>query len=99
MVRAPPSRHLFSDEADNQVPVGEVPQGGGRLARESRFGADRSGKLYRARSRLYLSQILQLNMRLKALAEIYNTLLCTAPKSHVFLNLLKFCQKIANSFF
>ena len=29
------------------------------------------GKLYRARSRLYRSQILQLNTRLKALAEIY----------------------------
>ena len=29
------------------------------------------GKLYRARSRLYRSQILQENMRLKALAEIY----------------------------
>ena len=31
----------------------------------------RSGKLDRARSRLYLGQILQENMRLKALAEIY----------------------------
>ena len=31
----------------------------------------RSGKLDRARSRLYRSQILQVNMRLKALAEIY----------------------------
>ena len=31
----------------------------------------RSGKLYRARSRLYRGQILQVNMRLKALAEIY----------------------------
>ena len=30
-----------------------------------------SGKLYRARSRLYRNQILQVNMRLKALAEIY----------------------------
>ena len=29
------------------------------------------GKLWRARSRLYQSQILQVNMRLKALAEIY----------------------------
>ena len=29
------------------------------------------GKLWRARSRLYQSQILQENMRLKALAEIY----------------------------
>ena len=31
----------------------------------------RAGKLYKARSRLYRSQILQVNMRLKALAEIY----------------------------
>ena len=31
----------------------------------------RSGKLDRARSRLYRNQILQVNMRLKALAEIY----------------------------
>ena len=31
----------------------------------------RSGKLYRARSRLYRSEILQENMRWKALAEIY----------------------------
>ena len=34
-------------------------------------GAARSGKLDRARSRLYRGQILQQNMRLKALAEIY----------------------------
>ena len=32
---------------------------------------ERSGKLDRARSRLYRSQVLQVNMRLKALAEIY----------------------------
>ena len=31
----------------------------------------RSAKLWRARSRLYRSQIFQVNMRLKALAEIY----------------------------
>ena len=37
------------------------------------YGGDtaRSGKLDRARSRLYRGQILQQNMRLKALAEIY----------------------------
>ena len=35
------------------------------------IGCEGSGKLYRARSRLYRSQILQENMRLKALAEIY----------------------------
>ena len=33
----------------------------------------RAGKLARARSRLYRGQILQQNMRLKALAEIYTT--------------------------
>ena len=48
------------------------------------------GKLYRALSRLYRNEILQENMRLKALAEIYTT--------HSFaqlcnLNFLaKFCQ-------
>ena len=43
------------------------------------------GKLWRARSRLYRSQILQINTRWKALAEIYtmhsNGLLCTALES------------------
>ena len=50
----------------------------------------RSGKLHRARSRLYRGQILQENMRLKALAEIYTM--------HSFAQLckLKFCQKFAN---
>ena len=33
--------------------------------------ATATGKLYRTRSRLYRSQILQVNMRLKALAEIF----------------------------
>ena len=42
----------------------------------------RSGKLYRARSRLYRSQILQVNMRLKALAEIY-TMHSFAPFSNL----------------
>ena len=45
------------------------------LAPKVRFASGpetaRSGTLYRARSRLYRSQILQQNMRLKALAEIY----------------------------
>ena len=35
------------------------------------YSGPRSGKLYRVRSRLYRSQILQVNMRWKALAEIY----------------------------
>ena len=52
------------------VPAGwQVIAGSGRL----RLGCciARSGKLNRARSRLYRGQILQENMRLKALAEIY----------------------------
>ena len=36
-----------------------------------KFPRARTYELYRARSRLYRSQILQVNMRLKALAEIY----------------------------
>ena len=40
-------------------------------ARGRRDSRDRLGKLYRARSRLCRRQILQVNMRLKALAEIY----------------------------
>ena len=48
----------------------------------------RSGKLLRARSRLYRSEILQANMRLKALAEIYTM--------HSFAQLcnLNFCQDL-----
>ena len=43
-----------------------------RLAQDDVLRQDaRSGKLDRARSRLYQSQILQENMRWKALAEIY----------------------------
>ena len=55
----------------------------------ARPGTARSGKLYRARSRLYQSQILQVNMRLKALAEIYTM--------HSFAQLrnLIFCQNFA----
>ena len=43
----------------------------------------RSGKVYRDRSRLYRNQILQVNMRLKALAEIYTM--------HAFA---QFCSRI-----
>ena len=50
----------------------------------------RSGKLHRARSRLYRNQILQENMRLKALAEIY-----TMHSFAQFWNLI-FCQNFAN---
>ena len=57
----------------------------------ARRSVARSGKLNRARSRLYRGQILQENMRLKALAEIY--------KMHSFAQLCnlnslsKFCGK------
>ena len=47
-------------------------------------------KLYRARSRLYRSKILQENMRLKALAEIYTMHSFASLKSHFF-------DKIENS--
>ena len=52
----------------------------------------RSGKLDRARSRLYRGQILQENMRLKALAEIYTM--------HSFAQLcnLNICQHFAKMF-
>ena len=42
----------------------------------------RAGKLYKARSRLYRSQILQVNTRWKALAEIY-TMHSFAPLSNL----------------
>ena len=53
---------------------------------------DRSGKLDRARSRLYRGQILQVNTRWKALAEIYKM------QSFAQLCNLKFCQNFANFF-
>ena len=58
----------------------------------SGLASARSGKLYRARSRLYRSQMLQVNMRLKALAEI--------STMHSFAQLcnLNFLSKFARSF-
>ena len=50
----------------------------------------RAGKLYKARSRLDRSQILQVNTRLKALAEIY-TMHSFAPLSNLKL-LLKIAE-------
>ena len=47
------------------------PKGCAASSASSRSTSARSGKLYRARSRLYRSQILQENMHWKALAEIY----------------------------
>ena len=44
----------------------------------------RSGKLDRARSRLYRSHILQENMRLKALAEIYKMQSFALLQNHIF---------------
>ena len=49
----------------------------------------RSGKLYRARSRLCRSQILQVSMRLKALTEIY-----TMHSFAQLCNLNFFCQNL-----
>ena len=45
------------------------------------IGSRRSAKLWRARSRRYRSQMLQVNMRLKALAEIFQT--------HIYLQNLR----------
>ena len=59
--RRRPRRCLTADDTDTGK--GGV-RGGGRRH-------DRSGKLDRGPSRMYRSQILQVNMRLKALAEIY----------------------------
>ena len=42
-----------------------------RMTRTWGICTRRAGKLYKARSRLYRSQLLQVNMRWKALAEIY----------------------------
>ena len=50
-------------------------------------------KLDRARSRLYRSQILQVNMRLKALAEIYTMHSFAQLCNLIFLS--KFCQNFA----
>ena len=57
----------------------------------SRWLHRRSGRLYRARSRLYRNEILQVNMRLKALAEIY-TMHSFAP----FSNRIFFAKMFAN---
>ena len=46
-----------------------LPAEGGSAATAGLFTG--CGKLYKARSRLYRNEILQVNMRLKALAEIY----------------------------
>ena len=56
------------------------------------FASGPPGRLYRARSRLYRSQILQVNTRWKALAEIY-TMHSFAPFSNLFF-FVKNRQKI-----
>ena len=55
----------------------------------------RSGKLDRARSRLYRGQILQENMRLKALAEIYTMHSFAQLCNLIFCQNFKFGQKFA----
>ena len=54
--------------------------------------APRPGKLDRARSRLYRSEILQENMRLEALAEIYTVHSFAQLCNLNFLS--KFCKKV-----
>ena len=60
-----PRHHAMGTAASSGVPGSEA---GAVPAYASGSGC---GKLYRARSRLYRNEILQENMRLKALAEIY----------------------------
>ena len=55
-------------------------------------------KLDRARSRLYRSQILQENMRLKALAEIYTMHSFAQLQNHIFFKKLVEFAKIAKNF-
>ena len=55
----------------------------------------RSGKLDMARSRLYRGQVLQENMRLKALAEIYTMYSFALLQNHIFSKkMLKFYLKM-----
>ena len=70
----------------------------GRERPERAAGASSMVKLDRARSRLYRSEILQENMRLKALAEIY-TLLSFAQLCNLNLsNFLSKSRKFAKQF-
>ena len=69
------TRGLLRDGVDAEAAEDRGEAAGARRVVEhlahAAAGCRRSGKLDRARSRLYRSQILQENMRLKALAEIY----------------------------
>ena len=63
------------------------------------FGSARSGKLHSSRSRLYRSKILQENMRLKALAEIYTMYSFAQLCNLIFCqNLPKICEISKNDF-
>ena len=62
-------RDLAALAPDHRLHPVVVPARGRCLAARSR--GEGSGKLYTARSRLYRNEILQENMRLKALGEIY----------------------------
>ena len=55
------------------------------------------GKLYRPRSRLYRDEILQANMRLKALAQIYTIHKFTLLQNHFFI-FLKFAKSLSKIF-
>ena len=57
----------------------------------------RSAKLWRARSRLHRSQILQVNMRLKALVEIYTMHSFAQLQNHIFFKkLVEFAKLCKN---
>ena len=55
-------------------------------------------KIWRARSRLYRSQILQVNMRLKALVEIYTMHSFAQLQNHIFFKKLVEFAKICENF-
>ena len=78
-IRVLSSRGVEGRRPCRAAPADRAPwRASGRACRRTRSGrrqlqreTRRGGRLWRARSRLYRSQILQVNMRLKALAEIY----------------------------
>ena len=72
-------------------------QGRFERRRGGRYGGIRYG-FRRARSRLYRSQILQVNMRLKALVEIYTMHSFAQLQNHIFFKKLVEFAKICENF-
>ena len=84
---------------EGRRPGGPLQRRRRRVADDSSLHREGSGKLNRARSRQNRSQILQVNMRLKALAEIY-TMHSFAQLSNLnfLLNFAKLLAKILPKF-